>query len=402
MAKYIFFSIPLRSHANPTFPIARELVERGEEVIYYLTDTFKQEIEATGATFRRYESQIEQINQTASSAGKLVGLPMYMLDESLFVLPQVLASIRAEQPDCVVYETMCLTGRLAAEILQIPAVNFRMIFAFPAQLVQIFRANASQDPEGLAAFQASVERACQLYHIKPFHLGSIFTHEEELNIVTIPRAFQIEEASFGPHFCFVGSSIAPRQERPEFPFELLEGRRVVYISHGTVYNNRPDFFNQCFAAFAQTPWTVVMSIGHNVDQAQLATPPSNFIVRPYVPQLEILHYTDICITHGSMTTIMEAFSQRVPLVVVPQATSDVKVNAMRVEQLGLGIMLDEKTLTAEKLRDAVTRIGSDPAYYTRVTQMQKKIQEAGGYVRAADALQEFVRQHAREVELLPE
>ncbi len=393
MAKFIFFSIPLRSHANPTFPIVRELVARGEEVIYYLTDTFKQEIEATGATFRSYESQIEQINKTAASSGKLVGLPMYMLDESLFVLPQILEDVRAERPDCIVYETMCLTGRLAAEILQVPAVNFRMIFAFPPQLVQIFRANALHDPAGLAAFQASMEKACALYHIKPFALESIFTHEEALNIVTIPRAFQIDEASFGEHFCFVGSSIAPRKEQVEFPFEQLEGQPVLYISHGTVYNNRPDFFNLCFAAFADTRWKVVMSIGQNVDREKLDTPPANFIVRGYVPQLEVLKYADVCVTHGSMTTIIEAFSQRVPLVVVPQATSDVKVNAMRVQQLGLGIMLDEKGLTAQILRDAVTRVSNDPAYYTRVLQMREEIQRAGGYVRAADALQEFARVH---------
>ena len=393
MAKFIFFSIPLRSHANPTFPIVQELVARGEEVIYYLTDTFKGEIEATGAIFRSYESQIEQINRTASSSGKLVGLPMYMLDESLFVLPQILESIRAEQPDCIVYETMCLTGRLAAEILHVPAVNFRMIFAFPQQLVQIFRSNASHDPAGLAAFQASMEKACALYHIKPFPLESIFTHEEPLNIVTIPRALQIDEASFGEHFCFVGSAIAARKEQPEFPFEQLEGQPVIYISHGTVYNNRPDFFNLCFAAFANTRWKVVMSIGYNVDRARLDTPPENFIVRSFVPQLEVLKHADICVTHGSMTTIIEAFAQQVPLVVVPQATSDVKVNAIRVQQLGLGIMLDEKTLSAQILHDAVTRISNDPAYYTRVLQMQEAIQGAGGYVRAAEVLQEFARVH---------
>jgi MGT family glycosyltransferase len=391
MAKFVFVNIPSHSHVNPTLPIVQELIARGEEVIYYLTAPFKAAIEATGATFRSYESKIDQINKAATSAGKPAGLPMYMPEESLFVIPQILESIRAEEPDCLVYETLCLSGRLVAEILHIPAVNFRMILVFNAFLTNIFRKNVSHDPEALAAFQEAVQQLSARYQVQPFGVESIFTHEEALNIVTIPRAFQIDGDAFGEQYRFVGSAIAPRQESIEFPFELLEDRSVLYISHGTVYNDRPDFFNLCFAAFADTPWKVVLSIGNNVDREKLDAIPDNFIVRTYVPQLEILKRASLCITHGSMTTIIEAFSEAVPLVVIPQATSDVTLNARRVEQLGLGVMLDENALTAQQLREAAARVNGDLAFYTRTVQMQEEIRNAGGYPRAADLLQEFIK-----------
>jgi UDP:flavonoid glycosyltransferase YjiC (YdhE family) len=54
-------------------------------------------------------------------------------------------------------------------------------------------------------------------------------------------------------------------------------------------------------------------------------------------------------------------------------------------------MLDEKSLTAEELRNAVARISNDPAYYVRTLQMHEEIQKAGGYIRAADVLQDFVK-----------
>lgn len=395
MARFVFINIPSHSHINPTLPLVQELVARGEDVTYYLTAPFKQAVEATGATFRCYESKIDQINKAAASAGKPVGLPMYMLEESLFVIPQILDSIRAEQPDCIVYDTMCLTGRLLAEILHVPAVNHRMIFAFNNRLAQIFRANTSQDKAGLQAFQSSMEQLVALYHIQPFHIGSIFTHEEPLNIVTIPRAFQIDGDSFGEQFCFVGPAIAPRKEAIEFPFEQLEGQPVVYISLGTVYNDRPDFFNLCFAALANTPWKVVMSIGNKVDGKQLDPIPDNFLVRAYVPQLEVLKYTNICVTHGGMTTIMEAFAEGVPLVVTPLPVSDIAVNARRVDELGLGVMIPQEALTAESLRQAITRISNDPAFYARTAQMQEEIRQAGGYVRGADALLDYVKVRSR-------
>jgi MGT family glycosyltransferase len=389
VAKFVFINIPSQSHINPTLPIVQELVARGEEVSYYLPERFRQKIEATGATFHSFETRIEQINKAAFTSGKPVGLPMFMLDESLFVIPQILDSIRAEQPDCIVYDTMCLTGRLIAQILHVPAVNFRMIFVFTKQLAQIFRANAAQDPAGLEAFQASMKQLCAQYAVEPFHIGSIFTHEEPLNLVTIPRAFQVEGDSFGEKYCFVGPAIAPRKESNEFPFEQLEKQPVVYITQGTVYNDRPDFFNLCFAAFADMPWTVVISIGNNVDPKKLNPIPANFIVRPYVPQLEILKYASVCVYHGSMTTTMEAIAQGTPLAVVPQKIADEQVNAIRIAELGLGVKLDEETLTPEALRAAILHISNEPSYYTRVQHMQEEIQKSGGYLRAADVLQDY-------------
>ncbi len=391
MAKFVFINLPSRSHINPTLPVVQELIARGDEVIYYLTAPFRQLIETTGATFRSYESKIAAINKTAFASGKPVCLPMYMLDESLFVIPQLLEEIRKEQPDCIVYDTMCLSGRIIAEILHIPAVQHRMMFVFTRQLANIFKENAFQDLEGLQAFQASMNRLCTEYHVKPFHIGSIFTHEEELNIVTLPRAFQINGDFFGEQYCFVGSSIAPRQEQIAFPFEQLKQQSVIYISQGTVYNDRPDFFNLCFAAFAETPWKVVMSIGHNVDQQKLAPVPSNFIVRTYVPQLEILKHASICITHGSMATISEALATGVPLIVVPPPLADHVVNARRIDELGLGLMLPYASITAEMLCNGVSRVSSDPTFYARIHQMQKEVHKAGGYQRSADALQAFVK-----------
>lgn len=391
MAKFVFINIPSRSHINPTLPLVEELVARGEEVIYYLTPPYRQLIEATGATFRSYESKIDQINAASRNAGKPVGLPMYMLEESLFVIPQILDSIRAERPDCIVYDTLCLSGRLLAEILHVPAVHHCMIFIFNQQLTQLFQSKAAQDPAGLQAFQASMERLCALYAVQPFSISSIFTHEEALNIVTVPRALQIDGDSFSERYCFVGPAIAPRHEQVEFPFEQLEKQPVVYISQGTVYNDRPDFFNLCFAALGGTRWKVVMSIGNNVDQQKLDPIPDNFLVRTYVPQLEVLKHTDICITHGGMSTIVEALEQAVPLVVVPLPVSDITVNAKRVAELGLGIMLEQASLTADSLRDAVTRISNDPAFYARARQMQEEIHRAGGHKRGADVLQEYVK-----------
>jgi UDP:flavonoid glycosyltransferase YjiC (YdhE family) len=47
------------------------------------------------------------------------------------------------------------------------------------------------------------------------------------------------------------------------------------------------------------------------------TEENKFIVRQQVPQLEILPYTKLFITHGGMNSTMEAVNYGVPMIVIP-------------------------------------------------------------------------------------
>lgn len=59
MTKYYFFSGPQSGNVNPTLAIAQGLVQRGNHVIYYLTEEYREVIESTGATFRSYNSVLK-------------------------------------------------------------------------------------------------------------------------------------------------------------------------------------------------------------------------------------------------------------------------------------------------------------------------------------------------------
>src|SRR5829696_10141409 len=56
VAKTIFYQVPAHGHVNPSLSLVSELVRRGEQVTFYLTDEFKSAVEATGAAFRSYGS----------------------------------------------------------------------------------------------------------------------------------------------------------------------------------------------------------------------------------------------------------------------------------------------------------------------------------------------------------
>src|SRR5947208_10216222 len=104
MTKYIFLNMPAYGHVNPTLAVAHELVNRSQNVIYYLPEQFQDAVQATGAIFRRYESKLKSISPMTTRCGVLAGmLPTLMVDERCRVLRHVLDRIRADQPDCIVY-----------------------------------------------------------------------------------------------------------------------------------------------------------------------------------------------------------------------------------------------------------------------------------------------------------
>lgn len=400
MAKYVFLPGPAHGHVNPTLAVAQELVRRGEQVVYYLTEEFQATVEATGATFHPYQSMMNQFtmgdrqppSRLRWNPNLLLGaMLLTIVKESQHVLPQVLERIRAEQADVILYDPMCLWARIVAQVLHVPAILLRPTFAanehfhvMPPQT----ESTPFMPPGMFEGMQAELAELCAFYHLPPLDMRDLFTHSEALNVVFMPRAFQPAGETFDERFVFVGPSILPRKDAPAFPLDRLEGQPTLFISLGTAANNRPDFYTLCFHAFGQQPWHVVMAHGKRVDAAALYAVPPNFLLAAYVPQLEVLQQTSVFVTHGGMNSVMESLYFGVPMVLVPQMREQ-EVTAQRCAELGLGIALDQNDLTAEKLRAAVEDVRHTPTFGEHVHAMQQAVRAAGGYQRAVDAISHF-------------
>ncbi|GCE21328.1 macrolide family glycosyltransferase [Dictyobacter kobayashii] len=414
MTKYAFLNAPAYGHVNPTLAVAQELVARGDQVIYYLTDEFQASIERTGASFRRFETPKLQPPQGAIrpqgvNISHLMGMLLRM---STVILPQVVDSLREEQPDCIIYDFMCPAGYLAAQILHVPAILLRPSYVPNAAMMGRGPFGQGQSPMGafaqgqpaqgqspmggdVAALQEQLDTLCASYGIPGIRPIDIWTHNEELNICFIPRAFQPGGDTFDERFVFVGPSILLRQDAPAFELKRSsEEEPTLFISLGTVMNNQPDFFRTCFEAFANQPWHVVMAHGTRIDIAALGPVPANFQVAPYLPQLEVLQQSSAFITHGGMNSTMEGLYYGVPLIVVPQQPEQ-GITAQRVSELGLGTMLKSDQISVTALQQAVERVHSDPTIHANVQAMQQTVRNSGGYRQAADAITSFAATHPR-------
>ncbi|YAR63724.1 nucleotide disphospho-sugar-binding domain-containing protein [Bacillus cytotoxicus] len=177
----------------------------------------------------------------------------------------------------------------------------------------------------------------------------------------------------------------------EFPFDKLIGKEVIYLSMGTELNQQIELYNTCFRALEEFDGVVVISVGKDTDMTKLTNIPSHFIVRPYVPQLEVLKYTNVFITHGGMNSVNEGLYYDTPLLVLP-ITNDQPLVAKRVEELNAGIVLDYQNITPVALQKAVSHLLNNKIYKEGSRTVGLSLRKAGGYQKAVDEIMKFKKE----------
>ena len=347
MAKVLFFNLPAYGHMNPTLPLVAELVQRGEQVIYYASEAFRPAIEQAGATFRGIDAFF---NERTPVDENLVRFGYTLLRVTQEIIPAILSEVRADQPDYILYDSLCVWGKYLAQILQVPAIASVTTLARPhsilhpevlASVLLLIPTMIQQSFAGrreLAHFRAITKQLHETYHIPRPQLAEVYTSLAELNIVYTTTQLQIYGHAFDDTFKFVGPSIGLHAPAPSFPFDELGNEPVIYISLGTIFNDKGDFYRLCLEAFADLNYRVVMSVGNKTEMNHLETIPSNFIVKPFVPQLQLLQCAALFITHCGMNSVSEGLSAGVPLLMIPQAADQLYI-AQRVQRLGAGKML---------------------------------------------------------------
>ena len=391
MGTLLFFNQPEQGHINPTLPLVAELVRRGEKVIYYSLEDFQGAIEQTGATFRSYGEAYpfdpKQVDENQFT------LLLRYLQVSQHVLGQLLPQIRAERPNALLYDQLCVWGQYLAQLLNVPAIcsmpmfiiTPHMILRDPAQIHnRLVSGKLIRDIRSVAA------KISATYGVRKVSLFELANNPGQLNIVYTSKYFQPNGNAFDETYQFVGSSLLPRADAPPFPYEALDrDKPLIYISLGTQFNAQPEFYRRALAAFAQSRYQVVLSVGRKTPISSLGTIPSHVIVRHSVPQLDILQRAALFITHGGMNSVSEAFSYGVPLLVIPQSADQPWV-ARRVAQLGAGKMLHQADVYPHKIRRLAEEILANPSYSQASARIGETLRQAGGYLRAADEIQRFL------------
>ncbi|TXK80690.1 macrolide family glycosyltransferase [Paenibacillus sp. N3.4] len=394
MARVLFINGGSEGHINPTIGVVQELISRGEEVVYFCIEAFRERIEKTGATVLTFDDQ--KFIKAFISGGRdyLLERINGLLLTADIVIPSVLEQINGEHFDYIIHDSMFGCGRLLAQILKLPAINSCTSFAQPkASFDKMLDQFSTKVPTEIVKpindkFQSLTVMVKEKYDVEIHSPYEVFCNPAPLTIVYTTRELQPYGEAFDQTYKFVGPSIFSRLTQENFDFTAIKGTKPIYISLGTVFNQAIDFYKLCFEAFGNTDRTIVMSIGNKTQVSDLGEIPKNFIVKNYVPQTDVLQYTQLFITHGGMNSTHEGLYYGVPLIVIPQS-ADQPIIAEQVANIGAGIKLQMQSLTANQLREAADHLLTDPSINKAVANIRESFQRSGGYHQAVDEIFEF-------------
>lgn len=418
MATGCAINLPEHGHLNATLPLARELVSRGDRIIYFGTEPYRRAIEVTGAEYARYAGDATLFDPPAHSGG-LYSVMAFLMGIAEHILPYVLRRLELERPDYLLIDSMCVWGRLAQQITGIPAVTLGSVFVpddrrvtMEEMILQAYgrapREVLLSGIDALNTYLRTSQRVDRRHGTSSPNIVEFFANRQPLNVLFTSRYFHLSGDDYDDSYLFVGPSLAPRSDESIANLNLLTtgagttaaafapasaagdaAAPLIYMSLGTIFNDRPDFYRACFAALADGPWQVIASVGRQVNRDDLGEIPSNITVRDYVWQLDVLPRASLCITHGGMNTTNEALWFGLPLLVFPQH-GDQHLVAARVAELGAGLRLTPPDIQPDRLRELVTRVLTEPAFKREADKIAASFRSAGGVVRAADAITTYV------------
>jgi MGT family glycosyltransferase len=395
MSKIVFLNFPTHGCINPLLATAAELVNRGEHVIYYCTEEFRDKIMQTGAEFRLFKGMINKFKIENFDLFKPLKLNIEMTIDKL---DNNLEAIRKEDPDYIIHDSLCTWGKYIAAILEVPAVNLMHSFPMTKSSISFSRETASLLLKiGLFGLMNRFKKNSPKKILKKKYginlsNGDILINMEKLNIIYTSKPMEPNIHRSEKTYKFVGPSLFFKKEQNDFPFEKLKGRNVIYISLGTLLSKNLSFYRKCINTFLNTDYIIVISTGFDLDLKEFADLPGNFIIRKSVPQQILLEHVGLFITHAGMNSVNEAICKGVPMLLFPHQVEQQMI-AQRVSELGMGIVMNMRRITSEKLFENAKKFLTNSEYKTQAlkyktifsddekTSSQKAVDEIFHYIK---------------------
>ena len=385
MKKIAIFCIPAHGHTNPMLPVAAELVRRGNEVRFYSFNEFENKIKATGAEFVSCDSFLGELTEKEEEGLKNVSTTEMTIQDIRITLNMdsfLDEEFKTFQPDVVYSDSVCFWGKLNAWKHNVPLVVSTSTFAFNQMASQYMK----NSPKELADMIFGLPRISkELKTLEPYGykvknaLSLVQSDNKTDSVVYTSERFQPFSESFSNHYAFVGPSVFSDAS----PNKAKE-RPLVYVSMGTVINDRPDFYTKCIDALKGENVNVIISCGNALDISVLGELPENVKVFPYVDQLDILSKADAFITHCGMNSVSESLYMATPMVLYPQ-TGEQQAVARRAKEIGAGVMLTNDSV--QGIRSAVLEILNNNSYAAAAEECSEDFRSCTGTAGAAEFIE---------------
>jgi UDP:flavonoid glycosyltransferase YjiC (YdhE family) len=350
-------------HFLPTIPFATALRERGHEIIYACQEAMVPAVVSAGwpavgtggATLlapavRRALAPVDRLAEERvirqSFAGRIAR-------ERAGRLRELVAEWR---PDLVVRDEVDFAAAVAAEAGGIPHASVVVIAAGGFLRPEVIG-------EPLAALRAE-------YGLDPDDAMSML--HRYLTIVPAPSSYRDPADPLPATAHYVRPAVL-ESTRGEGRPAASATPPTVYFTLGTIFHQESgDLFPRVIAGASKLPVSVLVTVGREIDPAELGDQPPNVRVERFLPAADTLAVSDVVVSHAGSGTVIGALAFGLPQVLLPLG-ADQPLNADRCEALGVAAVLDAVASTADAIGAAIAMVWQDPSYRTKAGLIRDEI-----------------------------
>lgn len=384
-----FFCIPNAAHTNAILSIMAELVRRGYRVTYVTSERFASRALATGVEMvicRRWADSDPEREARFDTHPRIVVCNMNgACRATVRLLNEVLSFYEENRPDLIVYDLVNFTGRILANRWRIPAVQISPQCALDESTLTT-QISGADFREWVLEQGRKAETFFERYGVVAH--GFVF-HREELNIYSIPKAFQPYGPSLDDDRCMYASRCVV--ERPcdaEWALQSDVRKPIALVATSTTYTRDPEYFRACVDALSESGWHVVISIPDDQDVESLGSLPPNLEIAKGIPQIKILRHASLLIFQGGNISATEAAHFGVPMIAATFGFAELEWSAdTNVVRLGLGIHLKKDEFSVRNVREAAARISKDGTIQENVRQLRRIVQSEPGGAEVANRIE---------------
>jgi UDP:flavonoid glycosyltransferase YjiC (YdhE family) len=366
-------------HLEPLVPLARAARAAGHEVAFAGRPWMAPKVEALG--FRAF------------AAGSDVGLAPKRLPLAAFDLAREMRAVgpgfggRIARERAAALLPLCSSWRpdlLVCEEVDFGAMLVAERLALPFAEVLVTAAGSFVRPEIVAPFLDEVRAEHGLAPDPELRAPG-----RRLLLSPFPPSFR-DPAFPLPATARAFRSQGAESDAPEArpPWLALPKRAPgVYFTLGTVFNSEcGDLFERALAGLRELPGEVVVTVGRDLDPAELGLQPAHVRIERYVPQAMLLPRSDLVVSHAGSGSVLGALAHGLPMLLLPLG-ADQPLNARRCEALGVARVLDARAASAAEVREAAADVLADPAFRRAAERLRDEIAELPGPEHAVGLLE---------------
>jgi zeaxanthin glucosyltransferase len=397
-------------HLNSLAALSRQLVSRGHRITFFQEPGLETQVRQFGLEFspigKTHGSFVEPSgtnNRRRSGIADLRYRIKRITDEMEIYLREAPDALTRAGINALIVDEIALPGPTLAQMLQLPyifvstSVPHNFGWTVPRSLSQCNNPISYFSRLENALLQVSVFciRGPVRWKLDEYRrqlgLGPVRKLQKTFpalaHIATLPECLDFPRSMVARNFYYTGPFVDESSRRSvEFPWDRLDGRRLIYVSLGTTRKVQSVIFGLIAEACEGLGLQVVISLGGSRSPGIFGELPGNPLIVKVAPQLELIKVAEIVINHAGINTVLETLIEGKPMIAIP-ITHDQPALAARLAWLGIAEVIPEKRLSVKRLRSALVKLLNNASYRVAARDVQAKIRSARGLERAVDVIE---------------